>query len=515
MVKALELRILICTPHAKDAALACSALEQAGFSCGICRNFVELMNEIARGVGAVLTVEEALPDPASAALVDYLAAQPTWSDLPILMLTKPGSELIWAHSAYEGLGNLTLLERPVRAPTLLSAARSALRARQRQYEIRLADQRKDEFLAMLGHELRNPLAPISAAASILELASDDSKRVMQASKIIARQVSHMTHLIDDLLDVARVTRGLITLDKQALDLRDILSEAVEQVRPLINQRSHHLVLHLPPDAASVLGDKKRLVQVVVNILNNATKYTPEGGEINARLTVHEHEVILEVKDNGIGMAPELIEHAFDLFSQAERTSDRSQGGLGLGLALVKNLVESHGGKVSAFSGGVGQGSTFTVSLARLAAAPMQANGPDAEQFISPNGKSLQIMVVDDNRDAANTLKMFLNMAGHDVLIEYAAQDAIERAKVASPHVYLLDIGLPDMDGLELARTLRAMPRASSPTLIAITGYSQELDREKSRDAGFDHHFVKPIDTSQLLALLSQINAAPAESANSF
>jgi signal transduction histidine kinase/ActR/RegA family two-component response regulator len=422
---------------------------------------------------------------------------------------------LWERSAYEGLGNHTLLERPVRAPTLLSAVRSALRARQRQYEIRLADQRKDEFLAMLGHELRNPLAPISAAASILEMAANDSKRVVQASKIIARQVSHMTHLIDDLLDVARVTRGLITLDKQALDLRDILSEAVEQVRPLINQRGHHLSLHLPPEAASVQGDRKRLVQVVVNILNNAAKYTPEGGKINARLTVQEHEVTLEVKDNGIGMAPELIEHAFDLFAQAERTSDRSQGGLGLGLALVKNLVESHGGKVNAFSEGVGKGSTFTISLARLAAAaPVQTNGADMEKLIAADGKSLQIMVVDDNRDAANTLKMFLNMAGHDVLIEYAAQDAIERAKVTSPHVYLLDIGLPDMDGLELARTLRAMPRANSPTLIAITGYSQELDREKSRDAGFDHHFVKPIDTSQLLALLSQIDAAPAEQASS-
>jgi signal transduction histidine kinase len=509
MPNALELRILVCTPHAKDASLACSALEQAGFACAVCRNLVELMEEIHRGVGAVLTVEEALPDPASAALIEYLSTQPTWSDLPILMLTKSGSELTWAHSVYEGLGNLTLLERPVRAPTLLSAARSALRARQRQYEIRLADQRKDEFLAMLGHELRNPLAPISAAASMLELTADDSKRVKQVSKIIARQVNHMTHLIDDLLDVARVTRGLITLDKQALDLRDILSEAVEQVRPLVTQRRHHLTLHLPPEAASVQGDRKRLVQVVVNILNNATKYTPEGGQIDARLTVQEHEVTLEIKDNGIGMAPELIEHAFDLFAQAERTSDRSQGGLGLGLALVKNLVESHGGKVNAFSEGLGCGSTFTVSLARVPSAlPAQTDAPGAEDFVAAGGKPLQIMVVDDNRDAANTLKMFLSMAGHDVQVEYAARDAIASTNLTSPDVYLLDIGLPDMDGLELARTLRAMPQASTSTLIAITGYSQELDREKSRDAGFDHHFVKPIDTSQLLALLAEIDVAP-------
>ncbi|HWT70558.1 MAG TPA: ATP-binding protein [Oxalicibacterium sp.] len=510
MTDALELRILICTPHAKDASLASSALEQAGFSCTICRNLGELMEQIHRGVGAVLTVEEALPDLVSSTLLDYVSTQATWSDLPILMLTKSGSELTWAHNAYEGLGNLTLLERPVRAPTLLTAARSALRARQRQYEIRLADQRKDEFLAMLGHELRNPLAPISAAASMLELVPDDSSRVRLASRIIARQVGHMTNLINDLLDVARVTRGLITLDKQALDLRDILSEAVEQVRPLIDERRHRLALHLPPETASVLGDRKRLVQVVVNILNNASKYTPEGGEIDARLDVHDKEVRLDITDNGIGMAPELIAHAFDLFAQAERTSDRSQGGLGLGLALVKNLVESHGGKVSASSGGIGKGSTFSISLSRLAEALPAQNGSDMQQLLPMSATPLRIMVVDDNRDAANTLQMFLNMAGHKTLVEYAAHDAIERAGEISPDVYLLDIGLPDMDGLQLARTLRAMPEASASTFIAITGYSQELDREKSRDAGFDHHFVKPIDTPQLLALLAQIDAPSQE-----
>lgn len=506
MAKSLEMRVLIYAPHGKDAVLACSALEHAGLSCFICNSLETLTQEIRQGVGTVLTVEEALQKSAATALIAVLAEQPNWSDLPVLVLTKPGGEFPWTRDAYGWLGNLTLLERPVRAPSLISAARSALRARQRQYEIRQADQSKDEFLAMLGHELRNPLAPISAAASLLELKPADIEHVKKSSKIIARQVSHMTNLINDLLDVARVTRGMITLDKQPLDLRDILSEAVEQVRPFTNARGHRLSLHLPPRSAPVLGDRKRLVQVVVNILSNASKYTPEGGEISARLQVHEDNVVLDISDNGIGMAPQLIPHVFDLFSQAERTSDRSQGGLGLGLALVKSLVESHGGKVQARSEGPNRGSTFTLQLTRLVNEPPVA--PDDETDVSPtNGPALRIMIVDDNCDAANTLQMFLSMVGHDVYAEHDAQAAIARADDIAPQVWLVDIGLPDMDGLELARLLRTIPAAASSTMIAITGYSQEQDKKNSFDAGFDHHLVKPIDTERLLALLTQIGAS--------
>lgn len=508
MVEPAELRILVYTPHGKDAALACSALERAGLSCFICNTLAELVQQASLGAGAILIVEEALPKSASAPLIAYLADQPQWSDLPILVLTKPGGESPWTRNAYEWLGNLTLLERPIRMPSLISAARSALRARQRQYEIRLADQRKDEFLAMLAHELRNPLSPIKAAATILERAPADIDRVKRSSTIIARQVDHMTNLIDDLLDVARVTRGLITLDKQALDLRDILSEAIEQVRPLINARHHQLTLHLPPEPVSVLGDRKRLVQVVVNILNNASKYTPENGCISARLQVREKNASLDISDNGIGMPPELIPHVFDLFSQAERAADRSQGGLGLGLALVKSLIESHGGKVSASSGGLGQGSTFTVQLSRLAPeALVSPSDDDKEESFEKTASALRIMIVDDNQDAANTLEMFLSMVGHDVEVAYDAHQALARADAVSPQVWLVDIGLPDMDGLELARQLRASPAAASASLIAVTGYSQGQDRKKSQEAGFDYHLVKPIDTVRLLALLTEIGAS--------
>lgn len=504
----LEGRTLICTPQGKDAILACHVLESAGLSCFVCKNFPELLQALAKGAGAVLVAEEVLPPAAMASLGEYLAAQATWSDLPILILTKPGSESPWIKNVYERLGNVTLLERPVRAPTLISAARSALRARQRQYEIRLADHRKDEFLAMLAHELRNPLAPISSAAQLLGMASWDAEKVKATSQIIVRQVGHMTTLIDDLLDVARVTRGMVVLDTEPLDMREVLSAAVEQATPLIQARRHHIALHLPPDQTAVLGDRKRLIQVVVNLLNNASKYTPEGGKIRVRLQVLADEMVLDVADNGIGIAADVAPRVFELFSQAARTSDRSQGGLGLGLALVQSLVSSHGGSVQAKSAGAGQGSTFTVRLPRLKKASIAATAPaDPSPLVARALTSLRVLVVDDNVDAAHTLEMFLNALGHDVCIEHVAADALERAQRTLPQVCLLDIGLPDIDGYELARQLRAQPETAKAVLIAVTGYGQEQDRESAASAGFDHHLVKPVDTTRLAALLAEVSTA--------
>lgn len=507
MDDALERRLLICAPHGKDAELACHVFEGAGFSCCVCKNLRELMQELVKGAGAILAAEEAIPvEATSTSLENYLVSQPTWSDMPILVLTKPGGNSPWIKGAYERLGNLTLLERPVRAPTLISAARSALRARQRQYEIRLADRRKDEFLAMLAHELRNPLAPISAAAQLLELIPSDVNRVKQTSVIISRQIQHMTNLIDDLLDVARVTRGLITLNMEPLDLRHIIYLAVEQVMPLIRVRRHKLELCLPSVPAMVSGDGKRLIQVVTNILSNASKYTPEGGNIVVSLQARADEVVLDIVDNGIGMASEMVARVFELFAQAERTSDRSQGGLGLGLALVKSLVESHGGKVHANSEGPRRGSTFTVHLPRIQTDLIEVTdtGNVRQQALSGQ-RALRVLVVDDNVDAANTLQMFLSATGHEVSVEYAGVAGIKRAHSVSPQVCLIDIGLPDLDGYELAHQLRAQPETAKSLLIAITGYGQEHDRNSALSAGFDHHLVKPIDMSKLTALLGIVS----------
>ncbi len=377
--------------------------------------------------------------------------------------------------------------------------------------LRDADRRKDEFLAMLAHELRNPLAPIGAAAHLLRLGKLDEARVRHTSEIIGRQVDHMTHLIDDLLDVSRVTRGLVELDMAPLDIRHVLADAIEQVAPLVQARRHHLHSTIAPDTTVVRGDKKRLVQVVANLLNNAAKYTDEGGSITLGLEVRADRVLIEVADNGIGMTPELAARAFELFAQAERSADRSAGGLGLGLALVKSLVELHGGSVTCHSAGPGQGSCFRVCLPRLdaqaaqaAQTGMQRRSGDAAPTPAPAGAGLRVLVVDDNADAAAMLAMVLEAAGHRTAVEHGSQAALARARSEAPDVCILDIGLPDMDGHELARRLRAQPETANAVLIAVTGYGHESDRRKSFDAGFDEHLVKPADPARLTAILAAI-----------
>jgi signal transduction histidine kinase len=368
-------------------------------------------------------------------------------------------------------------------------------------KLRESDRRKDEFLAMLAHELRNPLAPIGAAAALLQRARLDEGLVRKTSQIIGRQVAHMTELIDDLLDVSRVTRGQVELDEAALDMRDIVTDAVEQVMPLVRARGQQLDVDVPAHDMPVMGDKKRLVQVLANLLNNAAKYTQEGGRLHLRARLRDGAVTVDVVDNGIGMAPELAARAFDLFAQAERTSDRASGGLGLGLALVKSLVELHGGTVTCASDGPGRGSRFTVALPRLAAPAASAAPLHDTRAAAPDG-GVSIMVVDDNVDAAATLAMLLEASGHRVMVEHEPLHALERARKEQPRVCLLDIGLPGMDGYELARHLRAQPETSRALLVAITGYGQDSDRLLATEAGFDRHLVKPIDLDTLQAALA-------------
>jgi PAS domain S-box-containing protein len=373
--------------------------------------------------------------------------------------------------------------------------------------LKAEDVRKNEFLAMLAHELRNPLAPISAGADILTLVMQDEERVRKIGEIIHRQATHMTNLINDLLDVSRVTRGLAELENKTLDVRHVVPDAIEQANPLIQSKHHNLTLHIPPQTALVAGDKKRLVQVVANLLNNAAKYTPEGGNINLRIEVQESHVVLETTDNGIGMDSELLDHVFDLFAQAERSSDRSSGGLGLGLALVKSIVELHGGRVSAKSEGIGKGSKVTVVLPRIHQSlkmPVEHGGGHLLQSAS---NLLKILVVDDNVDAVAMLSMILEASGHQVFAENEARRALERASRESPDVCLLDIGLPEMDGHELAKRLRAQPATANAVLIAVTGYGQQDDRKKALAAGFDHHFTKPVDVKKLSSILAEISAS--------
>jgi PAS domain S-box-containing protein len=373
--------------------------------------------------------------------------------------------------------------------------------------VQLADasRRKDEFLAMLAHELRNPLAPIGAAAELLQIAKLDEAQVRKTSQIIGRQVRHMTSLVDDLLDVSRVTRGLVELNNTKLDVTHVITEAIEQMTPLISSRMQHLTMQLAAQASLVMGDKKRLVQVIANILSNAAKYTREGGQILIRTEVRNAHVLIQVIDDGIGMAPEFVSHVFDLFAQAERTSDRSSGGLGLGLSLVKSLVTLHGGTVTGESAGLDKGSMFSVCLPRVLSE--HETGRDVD--LSPTGgmhvKPRRIMVVDDNVDAASMLSMLLEAEGHEVIVEHGAHQALERAKTDPPQVFLLDIGLPEIDGNELAHRLRRQPETAQAVLIAVTGYGQDRDREQTSAAGFDHHLVKPVDYRRLTAILAEIS----------
>ncbi len=378
--------------------------------------------------------------------------------------------------------------------------------RKAERKLRDADRRKDEFLAMLAHELRNPLAPISMAAQILRAGPTSAARQEQTCQIIERQVTHMKRLLDDLLDVSRVTGGMVSLAREPHDMRQIVDDALDQSRPLINARGHHLTLNLGQHPLTVLGDGTRLVQIVTNLLNNAAKYTPPGGEIHVRLTPTDKEVALSVRDTGIGIDAKLLPNVFDLFTQGERSSDRSQGGLGLGLALVRSLTHRHGGAVRATSEGLGRGSEFRVTLPCVA-APKPAAKTTLQEPARASAPA-SVMIVDDNEDAARTLAQYLEAKGHQVQFAFDGKEALELAAHYAPRVLLLDIGLPDMDGYTLARRLHALPNTQDCLTLALSGYGLPEDRERSRQAGFDHHLTKPVNVPELTRLLAAASLQP-------
>jgi PAS domain S-box-containing protein len=367
-----------------------------------------------------------------------------------------------------------------------------------------ADRRKDEFLAMLAHELRNPLAPISTAAHLLRTAEDPA-RIRAAGEVIGRQVRHMTELVDDLLDVSRVTRGLVELDLETVDVREVVAGAIEQVRPLVDARRHALHVRLPPTPLWVRGDRTRLMQVLTNLLNNAAKYTPEGGEVALEAGTDESQVSVRVRDTGQGIDPSLLPRIFELFTQAERTPDRAQGGLGIGLALVHRLVALHAGTITAYSAGKDRGATFTVCLP-MAAPPADEDvgGPDRSDA-RPIG--LDVVIVDDNEDAAAMLQSVLELDGHRVRVFHRALDALEGIVARPADVALLDVGLPDITGHELARRIRTRLGGGSGLLVALSGYGRPQDLDASREAGLDDHLVKPVDSARLQDVIARAGAA--------
>lgn len=478
-------------------------LERAGMTCAVCEP-TALASQIVAGIGAIIITDAVAADPRMSQVTAALESQPTWSDTPVILLSRMGHQSASMTRLLSALTNVTILERPTSPRTLVSSVQAAIRGRRRQYQLRdqltalheaeeallNADRRKDEFLAMLAHELRNPLAPIRTASEVLARSLPPQDRGQAAVGIVKRQAIHLTRLVDDLLDVSRITQGRIQLRRRPLELASMVAQAMESVEPLVREKRHELTLTSSSRPLYVDGDSDRLVQCVANLLTNASKYTDAGGHIRVQMRSEHSRAIVSISDDGIGISTDLLPRIFDLFVQSDRSLDRSEGGLGIGLSVVQKIVEMHGGSVSAASPGPGRGATFEITLP-LIEPPEAISEPATLPTIQPR----RILIVDDNVDAATSLAECLRLDGHQTHAVYSARGALESVDSFGPEIVLLDIGLPDINGFEVARQIRG--EGNSIVLVALTGYGQAEDIERAREAGFDAHMVKPVDLNAL------------------
>ena len=496
----METRILIYAPTGQDAPLAAKVLAMAQIDSHVCTSLGDLAQQLELGVGAVLTVEEALAPGAYQLLQACVARQPDWSDLPIILLTHHGADSPMVRQAVTGLGNLSLMERPVRTLTLITALHSTLRARNKQYQVREAARRKDEFLASLGHELRNPLAPIRTSVSLLTHLYPDAAPVARIRDMVERQVKLLTRLVDDLLDVARITSGKITLQRQLVTLGAVMSHVSELCQHGADAKRIHIAWQLPPSEIMLDIDYARAVQIYANIISNAVKFTPQGGNVVVRAGASDdgRELLVSVRDSGIGLDAETIPRIFRMFEQSKTVTGQFSSGLGIGLSLSRQFAEMHGGTVEATSDGPGKGSEFLIRLpvvncnARNAIPLPAAAGVD--------GRRMKVLVVDDNHDAADSLAALLEIDGFDVHAVYDGAAAIAAVTQSQPDMIILDLGMPGMDGYETARAIRQRPGAEGILLLALTGWGQSDARRRTLEAGFDHHLVKPVELDQIIRL---------------
>jgi signal transduction histidine kinase len=510
-------RLLLLPPTARDAELSRNILAATGLTPKICGSLDELCKEIEIGAAAVLLTDTALSTGNPDRLVATLRGQPPWSDLPIILLSPLGADSPTAVWAMEALGNVTVLDQPVRVMTLVSALRTAIKARQRQYELRdrlealrQADRQKDEFLATLSHELRNPLAPIRNALHVLRLAGADEQTRARVIDTMERQTGNVIRLVDDLLELSRINEGRIELRKERVKLSSVLRGALESSAPLVEAAGLELKVVEPSEPILLYADPVRLIQVIANLLNNAAKYTERGGRVVISAGAEGSDAVIRVCDTGIGIPPEMQKRIFDMFVQVEPTPDRARQGLGIGLTLVKRLVELHGGTVTARSEGPGHGSEFTVRLPAFADQRAPRAAATAPPVSGERRKSdlarFRVLVVDDHHDAGDSLATLLRLLGHQVRVAYEGASALEAARIFHPQIALLDIGMPGMDGIELGRRLRGEPELDAMLMIALTGYGREEDRRRSSEAGFNAHLVKPVDIAALNALIAQYAA---------
>ena len=373
-------------------------------------------------------------------------------------------------------------------------------------DLREADHRKDEFLAMLGHELRNPLAPIRNALHVMKMPAAQPEVIEQARDMTERQVQHMVRLVDDLLDVSRIMRGRIELRREAVDLAALVAAAVETAQPMIDAQGQQLIVSVPDEPVRLDVDATRITQVIANLLNNAAKFSDRSGRIWVTVESAGDAAVVRVRDEGAGIRPEMLSRIFDLFVQGDASLERSRGGLGIGLTVVQRLVALHGGRVEAHSEGRGKGAEFVIRLPRLQDAP-QPELPQPARLPAPVERRHRVLVVDDNTDAAESAGVLLRLWGHDVRLAFNGPEALEAAATFNPEVVLLDIGLPGMNGYEVARHLRSRPHSLGITLIAVTGYGQESDRMRTAEAGFDRHLTKPVDPEQLRTMIAASDPA--------
>ena len=522
-----EARILVLAPIGRDGALACAVLQEAGMAAANCNDGEDVLRHAASGAGAVVLTEDVVGTADLLILERLIQRQPPWSDLPVVVFASreptslAGRELA---EQIERLGNVTVLERPIHRATLISAMHSALRARERQYEVRdlLAASEKnvrlrDEFLAMLGHELRNPLGAIRNTLHAIDLrdgTDPEGPRLRPRDRsLMNRQVGHLTRLVDDLLDVSRVTTGKVVLKREQVDLADLTLRCVQSLEEMARIHGPDLQFVPAPDSVIVAGDATRLEQVVTNLLTNAIKYTPPEGVITVRVERAGGEAVISVADTGAGLSPDMLERVFELFSQSDRTLERAEGGLGIGLTLVRALVRQHGGDVTAVSPGPGRGSTFEVRLPLLPAEETVVASQPSDGAARPAAavEPLRVLIVEDNDDNRESLVMLLEQLGHAPSAAEDGPKALERLAAEEHDLAIVDIGLPQMDGYEVARRVRGT-LGSRVRLVALTGYGQPEDRERAKAAGFDDHVTKPLDLRQLESLLESVSHTPRASA---
>ena len=497
-----ESRVIVHAPTGRDASLACAILTREGIGATHAHTWRELCTSIESGAGALLLAQEGLLPECVAQLTVLLAAQPAWSDLPLLVFTRGQDDPQPLLEQIGGLAPVVFIERPARIKTLISVVRSALRSRQRQYETRDLlqrlndnDRRKNEFLAMLGHELRNPLAAIRTALPVLERRAEGD--IVRPLAVLERQASNLSRIVDDLLEVSRVVLGKIALRPRTVDLREIAQAAAHSLRNKLEENAQTLALDLCAEPLLTRADPVRIEQVVVNLLHNASKYTPPRGALSLAVKREEGEAVIVVSDDGVGMPTDILETVFEPFMQADTSLHRSQGGLGLGLPLVKTLVSLHNGTIRATSNGPGLGSTFTVRLPL--ADPHAALEPDSDPP-APDpepANCARVLIVDDNQDFRDMVELLLEALGHEVQTASDGFQAVEKALAHPPDVALIDIGLPGLDGYEVARRIRAALPGSRVRLVAVTGYGQPEDRANAFAAGFDDQLVKPVETAAL------------------